>query len=94
MTYVASSSEVKNLIIEDGEPTFLFNGVRYWAEGQPFIDQGGTPSEVYYSQDLFCWCVDFERNINAGRLRYEIINSESEDVSDACDWLKFDVHLD
>ncbi len=44
--------------------------------------------------DQFCWCVDFERNINVGRLRYEIINSESEDVSDACDWLKFDVHLD
>lgn len=94
MKFVASSAEVKNLIIEDGEPTFLLDGVRYWAKGQPFIDQGGAPAEVYYSQDLFSWCVYFERNVSVGRLRYEIINSESEDESEACDWLKFDVYLD
>lgn len=85
MKYVANSTQVKNLVIDNnGLVSFELNGDTYITKQAPEISQGGAPAECYYEQKLVG---------GAGVLKYEIINPKTEDESEACDWDKFDVYL-
>lgn len=85
MKYVASSEQVENLTVDkNGLISFDLNGVNYATEQAPEISQDGAPAECYYEQKLAG---------GAGVLKYDIVNQEAEDDSEACDWDKFDVYL-
>lgn len=98
MIYVANQSVVADLKHDNsGNVSFKIGDEGFYTQNQPHIDQGGQPTEVFYTQALYS---NDEEGLPkyVGRLRYTIELSEEEqaeqaDESNMCDWRKFDVYM-
>ena len=75
-----------------GNLSFYHEGRKYWTDDQPHIDNI-APGVAGYLATLYTYDEDFCSDEPAGKVVWEIINHDSGDASDACNWDDFTVRF-
>ena len=93
MKYQFDQSAVEFTFNNNGEVEFRNNGVLYRSVGQAAHDCNPKDQCQTYSAPLVCpEDPEYPEDI-AGKIVWDIINPDSEDESDACNWDEFSVYF-
>jgi len=76
----------------EGEVEFRHEGILYRSVGQATFDNSPNNNYSTYSAPLVNPESEYPED-TVGRIEWDIINSDCEDESDACDWDKFDIYF-
>lgn len=93
MKYVANSTEIDYTSNADGSIEFRRDGILYRSEGQPTFDNSPNNNYSTYSAPLVCPEDAEYPEDTVGKIEWDIIDSDCDDESNACDWDKFDIYL-
>lgn len=93
MKYLVSSQDLEFTSTNDGTIEFRHNGTLYRSVVQATFDNNPNNSYSTYSTHLVCPEDEEYPEDFAGKIEWDIINPDTDDESDACDWDKFDVYV-
>ena len=86
------TADVKFSFNANGEVEFAHDGVIYRSVGQPTFDNSPSNNFSTYSAPLVCPESEYPEDI-AGKIEWDIINPDTDDESDACNWDKFSIYF-
>lgn len=75
----------------DGSLSFEHNGKKYWTDFAAQRDN--VHDRVAYVANLTAYDEELEDEDRAGEVVWEIVNPDSDDEADACDWDDFTVYF-
>lgn len=94
MTYQFSNNQVSQVVFnKEGEVEFRHNGILYRTVGQPVF--GNSPNDNFstYVAPLIRPEDPEYPTSHIGEVSWDIIDPETDDEANACDWDKFDVYF-